>query len=70
MPESKPKIRFRKGKLPNKRGGFFHIHSGETECGIAYRAATGHQLPTTEWQPCTKLVNHEGGCGYADNTAF
>lgn len=52
------------GKLPNKRGGFYHIHSGKSECGIAY-LGTG-----LGWQPCSKLVNHDGSCGYEDNTAY
>ncbi len=53
------------GKLPNNRAGFFHVHSGQYECGIAYREG----LYGGVWQPCTKLVNHEGRCGYEDNTA-
>ncbi len=51
------------GQLPNTRAGFFHIHSGEHECGQAYKVERG-------WLPCSRLVNHEGECGYEDNTAF
>lgn len=51
------------GELPNKRAGFFHVHSGQYECGQAYR-------DDYEWRPCSRLVNHEGECGYEDNTAF
>lgn len=53
------------GKLPNKRGGFHHIHSGETQCGIAY-----YIYPDKGWWPCSKLVNHQGDCGYEDNSAY
>jgi hypothetical protein len=56
--------RYVEGHLPNRRGGFDHIHSGLTECGQAYR------LPSQNWAPCRKLVNHDGGCGYADNTPY
>lgn len=52
------------GKLPNVRGGFYHVHSGMFECGMAYR------LPDGEWSPCSKLVNHGGDCGYEDNSAY
>jgi hypothetical protein len=63
--------RFRKGKLPNKRGGFFHNHSGEHECGIAYIEDGDERDGTpSRWLPCRKLANHEGRCGYADNTAY
>ena len=57
------------GKLPNKRAGFFHNHSGERECGIAYQ---GEDILSGKaiWLPCTKLVNHEDNCGYEDNTAY
>lgn len=51
------------GKGPNKRVGFFHNHSGMAECGMAYRAEVG-------WEPCRKYVNHDGECGYENNTAF
>lgn len=54
------------GSLPNTRGGFHHIHLGKTECGIAY-VLSRHPI---QWAPCSKLVNHEGPCGYADNTCF
>lgn len=58
-------IKNKVGHLPNKRGGFYHIHSGMTECGIAY------YLPTAgHWYPCKRLVNHNGSCGYEDNSAF
>jgi len=60
---------YAEGVMPNRRGGFFHIHSGEHECGQAYRS---HSLTTVEnnWERCSKLVNHKGSCGYANNTAF
>lgn len=51
------------GKLPNQRAGRVHIHSGEVTCGIAYIASRSSYLP------CTRLVNHDGPCGYEDNTA-
>lgn len=52
------------GELPNKRAGFFHNHSGEYECGQAY------QDEQHGWLPCSRLVNHDGECGYEDNTAY
>ena len=48
----------------NIRAGFYHVHSGEYECGMAY------QVGYWEYAPCSKLLNHEGECGYADNTAY
>lgn len=58
------------GKLPNKRAGFFHLHSNSYECGQAYRAVDPWDASDWTWQPCTKLVNHDGQCGYEDNTAY
>lgn len=58
------------GKLPNSRAGFHHIHSDSYECGQAYRAVDPWDAGDWAWQPCTKLVNHTGECGYEDSTAF
>jgi hypothetical protein len=52
------------GMKPNSRTGFYHVHSASYECGMAYR---GHD---ELWWPCSRLVNHEGPCGYEDNTAY
>jgi hypothetical protein len=54
------------GVLPNRRGGFHHIHSNMTECGMAY--LDGGDIG--EWRPCGKLVNHDGDCGYENHSAF
>lgn len=63
----KPKL----GKLPNTRAGFYHIHSSDYECGIAYVVSYVDQGGArTEYAPCRKLVNHNGDCGYEDNSAF
>lgn len=48
----------------NKRMGFYHIHSGEYECGMAYKDER------VGWRPCSRLVNHGGNCGYEDNSAL
>ncbi len=58
------------GKLPNRRAGFHHIHSDSYECGIAYRQYGWDDADKWRWAKCSKLVNHEGGCGYEDNTAY
>lgn len=60
------------GKLPNIRGGFYHIHSASYECGIAYwqKVSIYDKTNAGEYQPCRKLVNHAGECGFEDNTAF
>lgn len=60
------------GKLPNSRGGFHHIHSNSYECGIAYwHDYNDYDQPGKgEYQPCKKLVNHGGLCGYEDNSAY
>lgn len=58
------------GNLPNKRAGFYHIHSNSYECGIAYRRQRMGDDEGWSWAKCSKLVNHEGNCGYEDNTAF
>lgn len=55
------------GKGPNRLTGFHHNHSGMSECGMAYRDGQGN---TWRWTPCKKYVNHDGECGYEDNTAF
>ena len=49
----------------NIRAGFHHLHSGETECGIAYYTSYNGK-----WHPCSKLINHDGFCGYQDNTCY
>ncbi|URP22205.1 hypothetical protein SEA_BIG4_162 [Microbacterium phage Big4] len=58
------------GKLPNKRAGFYHIHSASYECGMAYREYEWGDESKWRWNKCSKLVNHEDGCGYEDNTAY
>lgn len=58
-------MKYELGHLPNRRGGFNHIHSGMTECGMAYHPGGG-----VLWEPCKRYVNHDGVCGYSDNTAF
>lgn len=62
----KPKL----GKLPNSRAGFYHLHSGSYECGMAYRQVERDYFDKWRWAKCSKLVNHPGDCGYEDNTAF
>lgn len=60
------------GRLPNIRGGFYHIHSDSTECGIAYwEDEHDYDYPNKgSYKPCKKLVNHSGQCGFEDNTAY
>lgn len=60
----------RLGKMPNKRAGFYHLHSDIYECGIAYRRQRVGDGDGWSWAKCSKLVNHEGNCGYEDNTAY
>lgn len=66
------KPKFELGKMPNKRAGFYHIHSASHECGQAYwENANDYDYPNKgEYKPCKKLVNHDGYCGFEDNTAF
>jgi hypothetical protein len=55
----------------NRRHGFRHNHSGVIECGIAYvDTALGPPEGQGVWLPCSKRLNHEGACGYADNSAY
>ena len=56
------------GKLPNMRAGFHHIHSDMYNCGMAYW--TVDEYTKGHYWPCSKLVNHQGKCGYEDNTAY
>lgn len=60
------------GKMPNSRAGFYHLHSGEYECGMAYWKYDGdYDYPDKgRYYKCSRLVNHKGDCGYEDNTAF
>ena len=60
------------GKLPNKRAGFHHTHSNSYECGMAYWENAGdYDYPDKgAYWPCKRLVNHEGRCGYEDNSAY
>lgn len=61
--ELEERLRPKLGKGPNRRKGFHHIHSNSFTCGMAY-------FGKDHWWPCKKLVNHEGDCGYEDNSAF
>lgn len=54
--------------LINQRKGFYHNHSGRYECGMAYQSP--EPFYGGSWQPCSKLLNHKGKCGYEDNTAY
>jgi hypothetical protein len=62
----------REVRVVNIRAGRHHIHSGQFECGIAYATTIPQTNGTrsTGWAPCSKLLNHDGECGYADNTPF
>lgn len=56
-------------KKINIRAGFHHLHSGQTECGIAYwEDSYGDDV--AGWRPCSKLVNHRGRCGDEDHSAL
>lgn len=58
------------GNLPNSRAGFYHIHSDSYECGMAYQQVEQSDPDRRRWAKCSKLVNHRGGCGYEDNSAY
>lgn len=71
LPPEKPEgPEFVLGKGPNKRVGFHHIHSDKYECGFAYWNTNPWDGGDSHWEKCSRLVNHDGPCGYEDNSAY